>query len=61
MDEQGADETMEQFEERVLNKRAAHLFMSVRSTLQKRGNIYLSDLTVNNNRKQVSSTKTFMM
>lgn len=54
MDEQGVDETMEQFEERVLNKRAAHLFISVRSTLQKRGNILLTDLTVNNNRKQVS-------
>uniref|UniRef100_A0A336LZF7 CSON008911 protein n=1 Tax=Culicoides sonorensis TaxID=179676 RepID=A0A336LZF7_CULSO len=36
-DEQGIDETMEQFEERVLNKRAAQLFISLRSTLQKKG------------------------
>lgn len=47
------NETDEQFEERVLNKRAAQMFVSVRARLQKQDYIQLSDMTYNNNRKQV--------
>lgn len=49
------NETDEQFEERVLNKRAAQMFVAVRSRMQKSDQIYLSEMTVKNNRKQVSS------
>lgn len=48
------NETDEQFEERVLNKRAAQMFVSVRSKMQKQDTIYLSEMTYRNNRKQVS-------
>lgn len=48
------NETDEQFEERVLNKRAAQMFVSVRARLQKQDSIQLSDMTYRNNRKQVS-------
>lgn len=47
------NETDEQFEERVLNKRAAQMFISVRARLQKQESIHLSDMTYRNNRKQV--------
>lgn len=47
------NETDEQFEERVLNKRAAQMFVSVRARMQKVDSIYLSEMTVKNNRKQV--------
>lgn len=47
------DETIEQFEERVLNKRAAQLFVSVRSRLLKTDEMVLSDMTHRNNKKQV--------
>lgn len=47
------NETDEQFEERVLNKRAAQMFLSVRARLQKQDSIQLSDMTYRNNRKQV--------
>lgn len=47
------NETDEQFEERVLNKRAAQMFVSVRARLQKQDGIQLSDMTYRNNRKQV--------
>ena len=48
------DETIEQFEERVLNKRAAQLFISVRTKLQKNESIFLSEMTFRNSKKQVS-------
>jgi len=53
-DEQMVDESIEQFEERVLNKRAAQLFVNIRSKLQKQDKIYLSDMTYRNTKKQVS-------
>ncbi|XP_058812778.1 double-strand-break repair protein rad21 homolog A isoform X2 [Topomyia yanbarensis] len=53
-EEQQVDETIEQFEERVLNKRAAQLFLSVRSRLLKSDNMVLSDMTHRNNKKQAA-------
>lgn len=53
-DEQQVDETIEQFEERVLNKRAAQLFVSVRSRLLKTDDMVLSDMTHRNNKKQAA-------
>ncbi|CAO1429194.1 unnamed protein product [Diamesa hyperborea] len=53
-DEQMVDETIEQFEERVLNKRAAQLFITVRSKLQKSDSIYLSEMTYRNTKKQAA-------
>lgn len=53
-DQQGVDETVEQFEERVLNKRAASLFGNVRKRLQNRDCLYLSEMTVRNNKKQAA-------
>lgn len=47
------NETDEQFEERVLNKRAAQMFVTVRARLQKQDSIQLSEMTYRNNRKQV--------
>lgn len=47
------NETDEQFEERVLNKRAAQMFVTVRARLQKQENLQLSEMTYRNNRKQV--------
>lgn len=47
------DETDEQFEERVLNKRAAQLFMSVKTKFYKQDHLFISDMARNNNRKQV--------
>lgn len=47
------NETDEQFEERVLNKRAAQMFVSVRSRMLKTDHLFLSDMTVKNDRKQV--------
>lgn len=52
-DEQQVDETIEQFEERVLNKRAAQMFLSVKSRLLKADHIMLSEMTHRNNKKQV--------
>lgn len=52
-DEQMENETDEQFEERVLNKRAAQMFVTVRARLQKQDNLQLSEMTYRNNRKQV--------
>lgn len=48
------DETIEQFEERVLNKRAAQMFLSVKSRLLKADHMMLSEMTHRNNKKQVS-------
>ncbi|XP_058463588.1 double-strand-break repair protein rad21 homolog A isoform X2 [Malaya genurostris] len=53
-EEQQIDETIEQFEERVLNKRAAQLFLSVRTRLLKSDNMVLSDMTHRNNKKQAA-------
>lgn len=53
-EEQQVDETIEQFEERVLNKRAAQLFVSVRSRLLKCESMVLSDMTNRNNKKQAA-------
>jgi len=47
------NETDEQFEERVLNKRAAHLFIDVRAHFIAKDSLELSQLTSGNSRKQV--------
>jgi hypothetical protein len=47
------DETIEQFEERVLNKRAAQMFLSVRQRLHKKESIFLTEMTYRNSKKQV--------
>lgn len=52
-EEQMVDESIEQFEERVLNKRAAQLFVNIRAKLQKQDKIYLSDMSYRNSKKQV--------
>lgn len=52
-DEQMEDETDEAFEERVLNKRAAQMFVTVRARMLKSENLYLSDMTFRNTKKQV--------
>lgn len=51
------NETDEQFEERVLNKRAAQMFVTVRARLNKQDQLLLSDMTYRNNRKQVDSQR----
>ncbi|KAH8351714.1 hypothetical protein KR084_008548 [Drosophila pseudotakahashii] len=53
-DEQMENETDEQFEERVLNKRAAQLFIDVRAHFIAKDNLALSQLTIGNSRKQVN-------
>ncbi|XP_049780758.1 double-strand-break repair protein rad21 homolog [Schistocerca cancellata] len=53
-EEQQVDETYEQFEERVLNKRAAHMYHIVRSKLERCDKLYFSDMVHRNNRKQVA-------
>ncbi|KAG8228983.1 hypothetical protein J437_LFUL009541 [Ladona fulva] len=52
--QQQVDETYEQFEERVLNKRAAHMYHIVKSKLQRDEKIRFSDMTQRNSRKQVA-------
>lgn len=47
------DETDEQFEERVLNKRAYQMFTVVRSKLQNANQITFSEMCHRNSRKQV--------
>lgn len=47
------DETYEQFEERVLNKRAAHMYHVIKSKLDTKDKLTLSDMAFKNNRKQV--------
>ena len=54
MEEQLADETYEQFEERVLNKRAAAMYHLVRAKLQMSDQIPFTEMTVRNNKKQVA-------
>lgn len=53
-DEQMENETDEQFEERVLNKRAAQMFKSVKSRFDSQDSLYLSTMTIRNNRKQAA-------
>uniref|UniRef100_A0A1B6CP11 Rad21/Rec8-like protein N-terminal domain-containing protein n=1 Tax=Clastoptera arizonana TaxID=38151 RepID=A0A1B6CP11_9HEMI len=54
-EEQATDETYEQFEERVLNKRAATLYHLVKTKVEKEDKLCFSDLiTHRNNRKQVA-------
>lgn len=57
-DEQMVDESIEQFEERVLNKRAAQLFVTVRAKLLKQDKILLSEMTYRNSKKQVRISAT---
>ncbi|XP_055716236.1 double-strand-break repair protein rad21 homolog isoform X1 [Phlebotomus papatasi] len=53
-EEQLENETDEQFEERVLNKRAAQMFVAVKRKLLKSESIQLSEMTYRNSKKQVS-------
>ncbi|EDV33970.1 uncharacterized protein Dana_GF20565 [Drosophila ananassae] len=53
-EEQMENETDEQFEERVLNKRAAQLFIDVKAHLTAKDNMTLSQLTLGNSRKQAA-------
>ncbi|XP_041632330.1 double-strand-break repair protein rad21 homolog isoform X2 [Drosophila kikkawai] len=53
-DEQMENETDEQFEERVLNKRASQLFIDVRAHFISNNNLALSQLTAGNSRKQAA-------
>lgn len=48
------DETDEQFEERVLNKRAYQMFTVVRQKLQNTDQITLTEMCYRNSKKQVS-------
>jgi cohesin complex subunit SCC1 len=54
-EEQQVDETYEQFEERVLNKRAGHMYHIVKSKLMRADKLFLSEMVHRNNRKQVRS------
>lgn len=51
-EEQADDETYEQFEERVVNKRAGQMFLTIKRRLRST-NILFSEMVKNNNRKQV--------
>lgn len=53
-DEQLADETYEQFEERILNKRTVHMLHTIRHPLECGRQVVFSDLVRNCNRKQVA-------
>ncbi|XP_014616388.1 PREDICTED: double-strand-break repair protein rad21 homolog [Polistes canadensis] len=53
-EEQQVDETYEQFEERVLNKRAAHMYHVIKSKLDTKDKLSLSEMAYKNNRKQVA-------
>nr|CAD7405598.1 unnamed protein product [Timema poppensis] len=53
-EEQQVDETYEQFEERVLNKRAGHMYHIVKSKLNRSDKLFLSEMVHRNNRKQVA-------
>lgn len=48
------DETYEQFEERVLNKRAAHMYHVIKNKLDSKDRLTLNEMAYKNNRKQVS-------
>ncbi|GAB0092394.1 RAD21 [Sergentomyia squamirostris] len=53
-EEQLENETDEQFEERVLNKRAAQMFVAVKKKLLKTESIRLSEMTFRNSKKQAA-------
>ncbi|KAK1134970.1 hypothetical protein K0M31_007736 [Melipona bicolor] len=53
-EEQQVDETYEQFEERVLNKRASHMYHVIKSKLDTKDRLTLSEMAYKNNRKQVA-------
>lgn len=53
-DEQMENETDEQFEERVLNKRAFQVFTQVRSKLQHSDKLYFTDMCIRHSRKQAA-------
>ncbi|ODN02727.1 Double-strand-break repair protein rad21 [Orchesella cincta] len=54
-DEQAPDETIEQFEERVLNKRAAQMHQIIKSKFEVESSIHFSSMcTSRNSRKQVA-------
>ncbi|XP_076239428.1 RAD21 cohesin complex component verthandi [Calliopsis andreniformis] len=53
-EEQQVDETYEQFEERVLNKRAAHMYHVIKSKLDTKEKLTLAEMAYKNNRKQVA-------
>ncbi|KAJ8675050.1 hypothetical protein QAD02_010836 [Eretmocerus hayati] len=53
-DEQQVDETYEQFEERVLNKRAAHMYHAIKNKLEAKDTMTLSEMTFKNSRKQAA-------
>uniref|UniRef100_A0A6B2E8Y9 Putative dna repair protein rad21 n=1 Tax=Phlebotomus kandelakii TaxID=1109342 RepID=A0A6B2E8Y9_9DIPT len=53
-EEQLENETDEQFEERVLNKRAAQMFVAVKRKLLKSDSIQLSEMTYRNSKKQAA-------
>ncbi|KAF8789606.1 double-strand-break repair protein rad21 homolog [Argiope bruennichi] len=53
-DEQMADETYEQFEERILTKRTTHLLHVIHNALDNNRSISFSELVKNNKRKQVA-------
>ncbi|KAJ8909811.1 hypothetical protein NQ315_015304, partial [Exocentrus adspersus] len=54
VEEQQVDETDEQFEERVLNKRAYQMFTVVRQKLQQQDQLTLSEMCHRNNKKQAA-------
>ncbi|PSN53737.1 hypothetical protein C0J52_02184 [Blattella germanica] len=53
-EEQQVDETYEQFEERVLNKRAVQMYHIAKNKLTRKDKFFLSEITLRNNRKQVA-------
>ncbi|XP_057338589.1 double-strand-break repair protein rad21 homolog [Microplitis mediator] len=53
-EEQQVDETYEQFEERVLNKRAAHMYQVIKSKLDGKDRLSLNEMTYKNSRKQAA-------
>ncbi|XP_046435735.1 double-strand-break repair protein rad21 homolog [Neodiprion fabricii] len=54
LEEQQVDETYEQFEERVLNKRAGHMYHVIKSKLETKDSLTLSEMAYRNNRKQAA-------
>ncbi|XP_043286205.1 double-strand-break repair protein rad21 homolog [Venturia canescens] len=53
-EEQQMDETYEQFEERVLNKRAAHMYHVIKSKLDGKDRLTLAEMAYKNSRKQAA-------
>ncbi|KAK0181818.1 hypothetical protein PV327_000012 [Microctonus hyperodae] len=53
-EEQQLDETYEQFEERVLNKRAGHMYQVIKTKLDGKDRLTLSEMAYKNSRKQAA-------